>query len=219
MPGAADGRMTLISFWSGAPEAECLRHLDQVAVDRPHRAVRRKVGDPEHADADDEDRGGGIDAEPENGERHPGEAGNRPQHADDPRQRGFERIGHAGGHAETHAERAADHQPGEIVPKAGQQSRETRCRNSVRAGTPAAGRSAAAAPMPEMKPSAGASSQIARKSAKPSAASATAFVRVTSHAVRHQAPPQLPANARSYTESANKPSSGAALSSAPSLTW
>ena len=69
-----------------------------------------------------------------------------------------------------------------------------------------------------MKPSAGASSQTPRNVAKPAAASATALVRVTSHAVRHRKPPQLLAKARSYTESANRPSSGAALASAPSLT-
>ncbi len=50
-------QVDLEQLLEGAAKAERLRHFEEVAVDAPHRAVRREEHDPEHRHGDDEDGG------------------------------------------------------------------------------------------------------------------------------------------------------------------
>ena len=104
----------------GRAEAEGLGDLHEVPVDPTHRPLSREEHDPEHADGDDEHGGRGLDPEPDDGEGHPGEAGNGPQQAHDPGGERLEAPEHADQDAERDARPCADGEADEVVAQARQ---------------------------------------------------------------------------------------------------
>ena len=63
----------------GAGEAEHAADLDDLAVDREHRAHHAEIDREEHADRDQRDLRGFEDAEPQDEQRHPGDRRDRAQ--------------------------------------------------------------------------------------------------------------------------------------------
>ena len=62
-----------------ARQPECAADLDDLAIDRQHRAHDAEIDRKEHADRDQRDLRGLEDAEPENEQRHPGDRRDRAQ--------------------------------------------------------------------------------------------------------------------------------------------
>ena len=84
MPGVAAGSRILTSrrgaSGSRRPRATSIRSRSTART----APMRREEHDPEHADGDDEHRRRVVDAEPDDREGDPGEAGDRPQQPHDP---------------------------------------------------------------------------------------------------------------------------------------
>ncbi len=101
-----------------AAMAERGRDFEQAAFDRSDRPVRRVEVDPEHRNRDDEGRARRVQPEPQDRERHPGEARDRPQQPHDPGRQRVEARQDGAGEAGCGPEQGAEHEAERVMRQA-----------------------------------------------------------------------------------------------------